>query len=85
MPDSPSSPPEISPRGRELARILRMRGTQPGERVRYGMLEALWLRHEVKPSLKDLDAAVVELVAAKLLMNGRPDGVIMTEGAIALR
>ena len=53
--------------------------------MRYGMLEALWLRHEVRPSLKDLDAAVVELLAAKLLVKGRPDGVVMTEGAVALR
>lgn len=85
MSDSPALQPALSRHARELARILRMHGTEPGQQVRSGMLEALWLKYVFKLSLKDLDTGVAELLTAKLLLPGRPDGIVMTEGAAALR
>ena len=78
-------PPQLSRHARELARILRMSGAKAGDLVRLGKLEALWVRHVPRPSFKDLEAAMAELVAAKLLTRERPDGVVMTEEVAALR
>lgn len=77
--------PLLSPGAREVLRVLRMFGAEPGQPVRQFLLENLLGRHSGRANPPDLKAVITELVGAGLLSRGRPDGVMVTEETLKSR
>ena len=74
----------LSVHAREVLRLLRMSGATPDAGVRPGVLRNMWARHLPKAEEEWLDAAVLELERADLVVR-RPDGFAPTARAATVR
>ena len=84
MVDTGEGAPRISVHAREVLRLLRMSGATPGAGVRPSVLRNMWARHLPRAEEEWLDAALVELERAALVVR-RPDGVTPTAQGLAIR
>ncbi len=84
MVDTGEEAPRISIHAREVLRLMRMSGATPETGVPPGVLRNMWARHLPRAEDEWLEAALLELERAALVVR-RADGITPTAQALSIR